>query len=70
MRDLISRQAALALAKDICVPTGDGKVYRTRIIDPQEVRELPAIQPVAKDINVLTNDCISRQAAIDGGSGT
>lgn len=30
-----------------------------------ELVKLPAIQPVAKDINVLTNDCISRQAALD-----
>ena len=27
-------------------------------------------QPVAKDINVPVSDSISRQAAIDGGSGT
>lgn len=30
MSDLISRQAAMALAKDICVPTKDGKVYKDR----------------------------------------
>lgn len=30
-----------------------------------ELVKLSAIQPVAKDINVLTNDCISRQMAID-----
>lgn len=29
------------------------------------LEELPSVHPVAKDINVLTNDCISRQAAID-----
>ena len=39
--DCISRQAAISLAKDIFVPTGEDKVYRTRSIDPQEVMELP-----------------------------
>lgn len=43
--DYISRRAVLALAKDIHVPTGDGGVYRTRSIDPQEVRELQPVQP-------------------------
>ena len=44
--DLISRQAVISLAKDIYVPTGrNGEVYKTRSIDPQEVRELPPVQP-------------------------
>ena len=45
MNDLISRQAALDLAKDIIVPTKDGGVYRHRCIDPDEIRELPSAQP-------------------------
>lgn len=43
--DYISRRAVLALVKDICVPTKKGEVYRTRSIDPQEVRELQPVQP-------------------------
>lgn len=43
--DYISRRAVLALVKDIYVPTGNGEVYKTRSIDPQEVRELPPVQP-------------------------
>lgn len=42
--DYISRQAALNLAKDICVPTEDGSIYRHRCIDPDEIRELPSAQ--------------------------
>lgn len=41
--DYISRRAVLALVKDIYVPTGNGEVYKTRSIDPQEVRELPPV---------------------------
>lgn len=44
MSDLIDREDVLALAKDIVVPTTDGE-YRHRCIDPQEVRELPPVQP-------------------------
>ena len=44
MNDLISRQAAINLAKDICVPTEDGGIYRHRCIDPDEIRELPSAQ--------------------------
>ena len=43
--DYISRRAVLALVKDIYVPTGNGEVYKTRSIDPQEVRELQPVQP-------------------------
>lgn len=56
MADLIDRQAAIALAKDICVPTGDGGVYRTRSIDPQEVRELPAAQ--SEDVVGIINNSV------------
>lgn len=42
--DMISRQAALALAKDICVPIKDGTVYRHRCIDPQQIMDLPSAQ--------------------------
>ena len=45
MRDLIDRQAAIALAKDIIVPTKDGSAYKHRCIDPDEIRELPSAQP-------------------------
>jgi hypothetical protein len=45
MSDLISRQAALALAKDIVVPMGDGMTYRHRCIDPLQILELPSAQP-------------------------
>lgn len=37
MNDLINRQAALNLAKDICVPTEDWSIYRHRCIDPDEI---------------------------------
>lgn len=43
--DMISRQAALALAKDICVHIKDGTVYRHRCIDPQQIMDLPSAQP-------------------------
>ena len=44
MNDLISRQAAIDLAKDICVPTKDGSTYRHRCIDPDAIRELQDAQ--------------------------
>ena len=49
MDDLISRQAAMSLAKDICVPTKDGSIYRHRCIDPDAIRELPSAQPTYTD---------------------
>ena len=52
MDDLISRQAALSLAKDLCVPTADGIVYKHRCIDPDEIRELPSAQPDVPDRKV------------------
>ena len=42
--DLISRQAAIALAKDICVPTKDGTIYSHRCIDPGDIAELPSAE--------------------------
>ncbi len=42
MSDLICRKAAIALAKDICVPTKDGVIYRHRCIDPGDIAELPS----------------------------
>lgn len=47
MADYIDRQAAIALAKDIVVPTNKGE-YRHRCIDPYDVYELQAadIEPV------------------------
>lgn len=46
--DLISRQKAIDLAKDLCVPTKDGSIYRHRCIDPDAIRELPSAQPEPK----------------------
>jgi hypothetical protein len=46
MDDLISRQAAINLAKDICVPTKeDGVFWKHKCIDPDDIRELPSVQP-------------------------
>ena len=42
MTDLIDRQAAIALAKDIIVPIKDGTVYKYRCIDPDSIKELPS----------------------------
>ena len=52
MSDLISREAAIALAKDLVV--GE---YRHRCIDPDDIRELPAID--AAQI-VRCKDCSHR----------
>ena len=43
--DVVSRQEAIALAKDICVPMKDGTVYKHRCIDPDAIKELPSAQP-------------------------
>ena len=48
MDDLIERQAAIDLAKDLCVPTKDGSIYRHRCVDPDAIRELPSAQPERK----------------------
>ena len=56
--DLISRSAALALAKDICVVCEDGTAYRHRCIDPQSLMELPAVQPdVMAKYEMLKEHC-------------
>lgn len=53
MDDLISRQAAIALAKDICVPIQNGTVYKHRCIDPDAIKELPS------ECNVIyCSDCL------------
>lgn len=44
--DVIDRQAAIALAKDICVPAKDGYVYKHRCIDPDEILRLPSVTPI------------------------
>lgn len=44
MRELVEKQAVLALEKDVCVLTKDIGVYRFRSIDPQMVKKLPVIE--------------------------
>ena len=64
MDDLISRQAAISAVNTMFAPT---PTQADMVEDCVEIIEnLPSVQPVAKDTNVLTNDTISRQAAIDG----
>lgn len=46
MSDLISREKAISLAKDICVKTQDGETYRHRCIDPTELMEMPTVDAV------------------------
>lgn len=56
MSDLIDRQAAIALAKDIIVPIKDGTAYKYRCIDPDAIKELPSAEPDT----VRCKDCIWR----------
>lgn len=79
MADLIDRQAAIDAimadkiegnALDIAIALGDGKQAETLNEacnrHAQLLNALPSVQSeVAKDINVPTNDCIRRQAAVD-----
>ena len=60
MSDLISRQAALNLAKDVCVPIADGSTWQHRCIDPDEIRELPSAQPETEkyEYHYDHTDCI------------
>lgn len=58
--DMISRQAAIRILDAAWV---DGTEYQGHLHERFE--KLPSAQPVAKDTNVLNNDCISRQAAIE-----
>ena len=64
--DLISRQAAIALAKDICVPTKDGTIYRHRCIDPGDIAELPSAEPEPITIEEISNQlgCATIQSAL------
>ena len=48
MAKYIDRDAAIALAKDIIVPTKSGHDYRHRCIDPQDLAELPAADVVER----------------------
>ena len=50
MAEYIDRDVAIALAKDIIVPTKSGHDYRHRCIDPQDLAELPAadVRPVVQ----------------------
>ena len=48
MTEYINRDAAIALAKDIIVPTKNGYAYRHRCIDPQDLAELPAADVVER----------------------
>ena len=43
-KEMVEKQAVLALEKDVCVLTGDIGVFRFKSIDPQAVEELPAVQ--------------------------
>lgn len=46
MDDLISRRAVLALARDLTFEGMDElKYYKYRCIDPNDVQELPSVQP-------------------------
>lgn len=77
MSDLIERQAAIDIVKGyaeqlqgyIGMPN-DSEVYayaRELLLSiDRNIKALQSAQPeIAKDINVLNNDCISRQAVID-----
>jgi predicted RNA-binding Zn-ribbon protein involved in translation (DUF1610 family) len=61
MAKYIDCDAAIALAKDIIVPTKSGYDYRHRCIDPQDLAELPAADVVERKTgkNVATeyDDC-------------
>lgn len=69
MSDLISREAAIALAKDICVPTKDGTVYKHRYIDPDDIKELPSAEPEQSMGKWITKhpyrDDFGREAQLD-----
>ena len=48
MAKYIDLKSAIALAKDIIVPTKNGYDYRHRCIDPQDLEELPAADVVER----------------------
>lgn len=58
MAKYIDCDAAIALAKDIIVPTKSGHDYRHRCIDPQDLAELPAADVVEV---VRCKDCINHR---------
>lgn len=65
MSDLISRQAAidvLAAMQGRCTSKA-ALIQNSKIW--QQIKDLPSVQPVDKDINVSCKDAIGRQAAID-----
>lgn len=41
-KEIVEKQAVLALAKDICIPNKDGTVYKHRCIDPDDIKDLPS----------------------------
>lgn len=62
--DLISRKAAIdAAVKESQIDGAYGLLDTKSIADL--LSGLPSAQPATKDTNVLNNDCISRQAALD-----
>ena len=65
MSDLIERQAVidvLAAMQGRCTSKA-ALIQNSKIW--QQIKDLPSVQPVAKDINVSCKDAISRQDAID-----
>ena len=63
--DLISRQAVidvLAAMQGRCTSKA-ALIQNSKIW--QQIKDLPSVQPVVKDINVSCKDAVSRQAAID-----
>ena len=65
MDDMISRQVVLDTLREAENHAFNG-YYKGLAKAHKIVANLPSVQPeVAKDTNVLINDCINRQAAID-----
>ena len=65
MSDLIERQAAidvLATMQGRCTSKA-ALIQNSKIW--QQIKDLPSVQPVAKDINVSCKDAIDRQVVID-----
>ena len=65
MSDLIERQAAidvLAAMQGRCTSKA-ALIQNSKIW--QQIKDLPSVQPVAKDINVSCKDAIDRQVVID-----
>ena len=66
MAEYIDRQAAIALAKDIIVPTKNGYDYRHRCIDPQDLAELPAADVVERKVGKWCADYDYAEYDFDG----